>query len=58
MINSIWETSDGKHFQIYEIKIIGESVWVYYKNIQTKQEYHCLLDYFKHKFWENNNARE
>lgn len=58
MINSIWETTKGKKFKIDSIKIIGENIWVYYQNIQTKEQYHCLLETFKNKFWENSNARK
>lgn len=58
MINSIWESSEGKQFKIDSIKIIGENIWVYYSNIKTKQTYHCLLDTFKYKFWENSNVKK
>jgi len=53
MINSIWESSEGKKFQILSIK----DNQVYYQNIETKKTYNCSLEYFKSKFWNNINVK-
>ncbi len=43
---SKWSSNFERFFEIIDIK----DNWVFYKNIETNQEYHCLIDAFLYKF--------
>jgi hypothetical protein len=49
---SHWETID-KTFVVEDVKINDEGTWIYYKNIDTGEQYNCLVDAFLSKFIQN-----
>jgi hypothetical protein len=54
-IGSIWVTPDRKQFQVTDIKLVDNQKWIYYNNVSSKQEYHCLVEAFIDRFTEKVN---
>jgi hypothetical protein len=50
-IGSKWQTVDKK-FIVIDVIEKQEELWVYYKNIQTLQEYNCRAEAFVARFGE------
>lgn len=55
-VGSIWEAlTERKQFQVSGLKAVDNSLWVYYNNVSTKQEYSCLAEAFTNRFSEKVN---
>ena len=50
-VGSKWKTVD-KMFIVTEVVEKEKDLWVYYKNIQTLQEYNCRAEAFVARFGE------
>jgi hypothetical protein len=50
-IGSRWQTVDKK-FIVIDVIEKSEDSWVYYKNVQTLQEYNCRAEAFLARFSE------
>lgn len=50
-IGSIWEGGD-KRFEIKDVTIVDNQIWIFYNNVFTGQNYSCLKEAFLQRFRE------
>ena len=43
-------TSVNKIFKVVKVLTEHDKTWVYYVNVETNQEYNCLIDAFTNRF--------
>lgn len=51
-ITSTWTSSDFSVFKIEKLEFNAHGIWVYYINVETRQQYTCLAEAFLERFRE------
>lgn len=46
-----WVDSNGNEFQITNINLVKDRVWVYYINVKSLQEFFCYKESFLGRFF-------
>lgn len=50
MINETYSSADGRKFKIVKQIVESGNVWIYYQQVDTLQQYHCLAEAFFDRF--------